>query len=320
MKYGTLPGVTKPVSRIGQGTIMLRSDEKEAGFALMDAAFDAGITLFDSAYIYGGGQCEQVFGEWMSARGVRDALVVMAKGGHPNKAGSTVNPDAINQQMASSLERLQCDRADLYVLHRDDLNVPVGEIVSMMNDHLRAGRIDAWGVSNWTWQRVRDANAYAQANDLVPIAASSPNFSLAIQVKPVWPDCVGIQGPEAAEARDWYAETKLPLITWSSIARGFFSGRVTRDDNSSLEECSRQAFCYPENFERLDRAYSLAAAMGITVPQLALAYVLCYPLNIFALVGPQSTDELRQNTAVLDVSLPAEHLRWLEAGGEPPGL
>ncbi len=315
MKYGDIAGVGKPVSRIGQGTIMLTEAARDTGFALMDAVFEGGVNLFDCAYIYNGGQCERVFGEWVRSRGIRDAVVLLDKGGHPKPGRSTTNAADIRREMNISLDRLGFDEIDLYVLHRDDPAVPVGEIVSFMTGHVREGRIRAWGGSNWAWERVKAANEYAAAHGLVPMAASSPNFSLAIQVKPVWEGCVSIAGPDEAAAREWYARVNLPLLTWSSLARGFFSGRVTRENctrDDVIEPCSRQAFCYPENFERLDRAAELAREKGLTVPQVALAYVLDYPLNTFPLVGPCTPAEFRENLAALGVGLTPAELQWLD--------
>jgi len=317
MKYGEIAGVNKPVSRMGQGTVMLKEETRDAGFELMDAVFEGGVTLFDSAYIYNRGECESVFGAWVRDRGVRDRVVMLDKGGHPEKGRAMIGVAEIRDQIATSLDRLGFDFIELYVLHRDDREMPVGEIVSLMSEHVREGRIRAWGGSNWTWPRVKEANEYAAANDLVPMAVSSPNFSLAIQVKPVWEDCLSISGPDHADAREWYGRTHFPLITWSSIARGFFSGRVTRENYESddvIDATSRNAFCYPENFDRLDRLVRLAAEKGVTVPQAAVAYVFSVPLNIFALVGPQTAAEFLENQAAMDLALTAEEIKWLEAG------
>lgn len=314
MDYGDIPGIDKKVSRMGQGTIMLTPSKQDEGFALMDAAHEGGVTLYDGAYIYNGGDCEVVFGRWVASRGVRDDVVMLDKGGHPKQGRSTVNAKDIGEELTTSLDRLGFDYVDLYILHRDDTDVPIGEIVGFMNEHISEGRINAWGGSNWTWQRVKEANEYAEANGLVPMAASSPNFSLAIQFKPVWADCLSISGPDHADAREWYGSVELPLITWSSIARGFLAGKVTREDDSVLEECSRQAFCYPENFGRLERAFELAKEKSVTVAQIAVAYVLNYPLNIFALIGPCTPDEFRENAAALDIALTPDELARLEKG------
>jgi len=314
MRYGEIPGVGKPVSRIAQGTTMISREEIDEGLALLDATFEAGITLYDTAYIYGEDN-ERIPSEWVHSRGVRDQFVMLGKGAHPDAEGNHCNPEDIAQQLHASLDHMGFDYIDLYVLHRDDPDVPVGEIVGALNEHVREGKIHAFGGSNWSYQRLREANAYAEANGLVPFAVSNPNFSLAICYKPVWEGCLSIQGPDGEAARRWYADTHMALVTWSSVARGFFSGRFTRADYEEkkelLDECTRESFCTPDNFQRLDHAYELAAAKGATVPQVALAYVLDHPLNIFALVGAASPEEVRSNLGALEVGLSPEELAWL---------
>ena len=153
-------------------------------------------------------------------------------------------------------------------------------------------RICAFGGSNWTVERIREANNYAQAHSLIPFAASSPSFSLAEQVEESWPECVSIGGPQGGDARAWYQESQMPLFTWSSLAQGFFSGRITRENLEDVQEdfpesCIR-SYCHEQNFQRLDRVRELAAEKGMTVPQVALAYVTNQPSNIFALIGCRS--------------------------------
>ena len=92
MEYGTIPGVDKPVSRLVHGTIMLKEDELEEGFALLDAVYDAGCRTWDCAPVYGGGQCERVLGAWSDARGYRDEIVLLTKGCHHNKDRKRVTP------------------------------------------------------------------------------------------------------------------------------------------------------------------------------------------------------------------------------------
>ncbi|MFH1730940.1 MAG: aldo/keto reductase [Planctomycetota bacterium] len=120
---------------------------------------------------------------------------------------------------------------------------------------------------------------------------------------------------QRAAAREWYRETNIPLVTWSSVARGFFSGRITsanyKEKADLFRQCDRDAFWYPDNFRRLDRACELAAEKGVTVPQIAVAYVLSYPLNTFALVGSASPDEVRANLAAVDIELTPDEMAWL---------
>jgi aryl-alcohol dehydrogenase-like predicted oxidoreductase len=315
LKYGRVPGVEKPVARIVQGTVMIRSEEEgdeERSFALLDEVFAHGGTTFDTAHQYGGGDCERTLGRWVRDRGLREEVVVIGKGAHHNEDRKRVTPFDI------TADRLGFDHIDLYLLHRDDPSVPVGPIVEVLNEHKEEGRIHAFGGSNWRPERLREANDYATENGLTPIVASSPNLSLAVQVEEPWPDCVSISGNEGEEDRKWYEETRMPLFTWSTLAGGFFSGRFTRDNldtfDATLDKICVETYCYEENFGRLDRAGVLAREKGLTVPQVALAYALDQPLEIFALVGCNTGEEFRANVEAGAVELTPEELAWLENG------
>ena len=316
MQYGHVPGIDKPISRLVQGAMMVNSQEIDKSFALLDEIFELGCTTFDTAHVYGRGDNERTMGRWIRERGVRDKVVVIGKGAHHNEDRNRVTPFDITADLHDSLARFRFEYIDLYLLHRDDPAVPVGPIVEILNEHLRAGKIHAFGGSNWTHERIQAANEYAQANGLVPFATSSPNFSLAKQVKEPWANCISISGPQGQAARAWYAKEQMPLFTWSSLAGGFFSGRFTRDNLDSFEsyhdQLCVQSYCYEDNFRRLDRVRLLAGEKGLTVPQIALAYVMSQPLNVFALVGCQNGDEFRANLEACAVTLSPAEIAWLE--------
>jgi aryl-alcohol dehydrogenase-like predicted oxidoreductase len=244
--------------------------------------------------------------------------VVIGKGAHHNEDRKRVTPFDITADLYDSLARLGFDYIDLYLLHRDDPSVPVGPIVEVLNEHLEEGRIHAFGGSNWRPERIREANDYASENGLTPMVASSPNLSLAVQFQEPWPDCVSISGEGGEEDRLWYRETRMPLFTWSTLAGGFFSGRFTRDNldtfDAYLDRICVETYCYEENFGRLDRAGALARKKGLTVPQVALAYALDQPLEVFALVGCNTGDEFRANAEASGVELTPEEIAWLENG------
>lgn len=316
MDYATIPGVTKPVSRLVQGTMLLGSDVEADSFALLDAVVEAGCTAFDVAHVYGGGAAERMFGRWLRDRGVREQIVIVGKGAHHNADRARVTPFDIAADLHDSLARMQVEQIDLYLLHRDDPAVPVGPIMEALNHWQRAGLITAFGASNWHHERIDEANRYALEHDLMPFAASSPNFSLADQREAPWPGCVTISGPAGAAVRAWYTHASMPLITWSSLAGGFWSGRFRRDNvDTFTHDADRLCIrCYasPENFERLDRATALAAAKNVTLPQIALAYVLNQPLPIFALVGCRTGAEFRANAAAGAITLTDGELAWLD--------
>lgn len=316
MQYGTLPGIRKPIARLVQGTVMLSSKRLAESSELLDAVFAQGGTTFDTAHGYGGGDCERVLGQWIRERGLREQVVVIGKGAHHNQDRQRVTPYDISADLHDSLARQKTEYIDLYLLHRDDPSQPVGPIVETLNEHKAAGKIHAFGGSNWSVARWQEANAYAAAHGLEGFVASSPNFSLAVQAKEPWINCISISGPKGADERAWYAAQQTPLFTWSSLAGGFFSGRFHRDNladfDTYLDKLAVETYCTEENFRRLDRVQTLAEEKGMTIPQIATAYVLSVPLNIFALVGCNTGAEFADNVAAAARKLTADEVAWLE--------
>lgn len=316
MKFGKVDGVTKPISRLVQGSVMLNLKEPEKNNALLSGVYDLGCTTFDTAHGYGDGNSERMLGKWIAATGLRDKIVIITKGAHPNAERNRVTPFDITADLHDSLARMKTDYIDLYLLHRDDPKVPVGPIVEVLNEHQRAGKIRAFGGSNWTTERLAEANAWAKAHGLTGFAASSPNFSLADQFREPWRDCVTVSGPKNAPVREWYRKTKMPLFVWSSLAGGFFSGRFSRECQGSpdfyFDKLCRECYCTEDNFKRLDRVKRLADERCLSIPQIALAWVLNQPLNLFALVGCASADEFKVNASALDVKLSPTEIAWLD--------
>ncbi len=316
MVYGKIDGLDKSISRIVQGTIMLRSDDEAGGFKLLDGVYALGVNTFDCAHIYGGGQCERVLGKWIDSRNIREKVVILTKGAHHNADRKRVTPYDITSELYDSFVRCRTNYIDIYVLHRDDTDVPVGPIVEVLNEHKAAGRIRVFGGSNWTVPRIQEANEYAYKHNLTPFTVSSPNFSLAEQVKEPWAGCISISGPQNEQNRAWYAEKKMPLFTWSSLAQGFFSGRFRRetfeDYKSQLPGSTVEAYCYEQNFKRLDRAWELAKEKGLTVPQIALSFIMSQPVNVFSLIGVFNADECKANIEALVLKLTQKEINWLD--------
>ncbi len=318
MNHGKISGINKPVSRLIQGTAFFNEGKAADYISLLDAVYDCGCTTFDTGHSYNSGGGERILGRWMEQRGLRDRVVIVSKGGHPMRGVKRVTPGDMTADLYESLDRLRTHYIDVYLFHRDDPAEPVGPLVETMNEHLRAGNIRAYGGSNWTVERIAEANRYAEDRGLVGMGISSPQFSLAEAVKEPWPGCVSISGESGRRARQWYAEQHMPLFTWSSLAGGFMSGRFTPDNLDSfddqLDKASVQAYCYPQNFARLDRARQLAAEKGLTLPQVGLAYIFSQPLDVYTIIGSRSAAEFAANVDALNVRLSKEEIAWLEGG------
>ncbi len=300
MEYGRIAGVDLPVSRLVMGCDNQRT--LTHGAVMWDDYFEQGGNCFDCAYVYGGGRSEAVLGQWVKNRGIRDKVVILDKGAHTPHCF----PDRLTAQLHESLGRLQMDYLDIYMMHRDNPDVPVGEFVEVLNEHKRAGRMKAFGVSNWTLERIQAFNDYAEKKGLTPLAAVSNNFSLARMVDAPWKGCLSSSDPES---RAWFEKTQTPLMPWSSQARGFFTGRAKPEDTSD-EELVRCWYA-EDNFRRQERARKLAEKYGVPMVTIAAAYVLCQPFPTFPLIGPRQLSETRTSLQALDIELTPDEVRWL---------
>ena len=319
MIYQRINGLNKPLARVIQGTVMLSLDKLEEGFQLLDSVFELGGTTFDTAHNYSGGDSDRVLGLWMEARGNRDEVVIIGKGCHHNQDRRRVTPYDLTSDLMDSLSRLRSESIDLYLLHRDDPSLPVDPIIDAFAHHHEAGHISAYGGSNWSVRRIQEANEYANSHDLPPMIASSPNFSLAVQSQEPWPDCISISHTNYTEDRDWYHLNKMPVLPWSSLAGGFFSGHIRRDnlDHILLNEkdywlkLSAETYGTEQNFQRYDAAQRIATEREITVPQVALAYIFNSGLNVFPIVGARFPDEFAENARAAELTLTEEEMTAL---------
>lgn len=303
MEYIAIPGLDKKVSRLVMGTASLSPDNADAMIPVLDEFVRLGGTTFDTAENYG--PSETILGKWMKERGNRDDLVILTKGAHPY-GRNRVTPDDITTDLLGSLERLQVDYVDLYVLHRDDPAVPVGPIIDVLNEHIRAGRIKRIGASNWTWRRIKEANDYAARNGLQGFALSSTNFSLARPLEPMWPGTVFAD----EETIRWHEDNQFPLFAWAAQAGGFFTGAFSPDNRSNPDMV--RVYYSEDNWERYRRAERMAERKGVTAPQIVLAYVLAQNFPICGVVGSLSVQELRANCEAVRLKLTREEVEWLD--------
>ncbi len=291
----------RPISQLVIGCD--NKDDIASGALVWDAWMEAGGNAFDTGFVYGGGNHEKVLGQWIANRGVAKDVITIVKGAHTPYC----LPRALVAQLDMSLERLGLDHAPVYIMHRDNLDVPVGEFVDALNRLHKAGRIGAFGGSNWSVARFKEANAYAAKHNLKPLTILNNNLSLAVMEKPVWAGCVTSNTPDTLV---FLRQSKTTHISWSSQARGYFLPEALRNRlpaDTSPETCFGSA----ANAERRNRAEKLAKEMGVSPHNIATAWVLAQSFPSLALVGPRSPGEIASTLAGLAVKLDKNQLAWL---------
>lgn len=296
-----MEGVALPVSRL-----VLGADNKNdvaSGAIVWDAFMDAGGNTFDTGFVYGGGHHETVLGQWIGARKLARDINVIVKGGHTPYC----TPRAIGAQLDISLQRLGLDFAPIYIMHRDNPQVPVGEFIDALNKLHAAGKIGVFGGSNWSPARFAEANQYAAKHKLKPMAMLNNNLSLAAMEKPVWDGCITSNTPDSLK---FLRDNKVAHISWSSQARGYFLPVELRD---RLPADIGPEHCYgsPANEERRRRAETLAQKHGVSTHNIATAWVLAQSFPSFAIIGPRSPGEIVSTLPALNVRLTEADVAWL---------
>ncbi|MEX3006982.1 aldo/keto reductase [Hoeflea sp. TYP-13] len=320
MKTYQLDTLDKPVSAIGMGTMIFHPDTQVRDFGLLDAFVEHGGTYVDTAEVYGAieehGYSEMVIGEWLAARpGMRERIVLASKGLIPgycapiHPGGAKIDPVSIHKAIDGSLERLKTDHLDIWMFHRDDPNHPVGPLVDALDEEVRAGRLKAYGASNWTTGRIQDAIDYARANGKAEMMSSSPNFSLARANEPFWPDTVTTDEAD----RQWFAANNFLLVAWSALGRGFFA-KADPHDKSDADLV--RVFYSDANFERKRRAEAFGEAKGMNMFEIALAYVISQDFPVVALNGAETPEQVASSARAGALTLSTAERDWLDLSSD----
>ncbi len=297
-----------PLSVIALGTSAFGSEVPEdAAFAQLDTFFAGGGNLLDTAHVYaawlpgGTGQSERTIGRWLRQRGLTAQVTVATKGGHPaldRMHEHRLRPDAIAQDLNESLERLQCPQVGIYFLHRDAEEVPVGELLTALEDQRRAGKIVAYGASNWRVARLAEAAAWATQNHIRGFAVDQPGWSLA-ERSPDAPDMPGMCFGNA-ELLAWHCHSGMGTVAYSSQANGWFAKDIPAYDT-------------PTNRERRRIAEKFARQRGCTPTQVAVAWLTNQTFPAVAVVGPRRPEQLTDSIQAGSLALTPEECTELLA-------
>ncbi len=316
MKYDLIQGLDKKISKLIMGNDN-QTDFDEAA-KLWDHWIEVGGNAFDNAHIYGDGSMEALLGKWHRKRNNLDEIVIIAKGAHtPN-----CDPKGLSQQLTESLDRLQMESVDIYIMHRDNLEIPVDEFVDALNEEKNKGRVKIFGGSNWTLERFEEANKWAEENNKTKLNILNNNLALCKMINPLWNGCISSNDDKILH---YLEETQTAHLSWSSQGRGYFlrddvtqkiEDKITSDESSWRkpgEHSSGPLSCFDseDNRERKKRVFELAQKKGAESQNIAGAWPIHMKFPSFALIGPRIIEELDSSLKNLEVELTEEEVHWL---------
>ncbi len=277
--------------------------ERDA-FALIDTYRAMGGNTLDTARVYG--ESESTLGRYLSSRGCRDELIIATKGAHYDIATKQkrVTSRAIEYDVEISLENLKTDYVDIYWLHRDDEDIPAGEIIEMTAPLVKSGKALALGVSNWKPERINEANIYAKEHSLPLFIASQIKYSPAVTVSENDPTILSLTNA----SRPFYKKEKMPVFAFTSQAKGLFSKLEAQGVNGLSEGLTREFIC-DETLRRYKELKKLSNELNCPISQVALASIICDPeLEIIPIIGGRTPEQITDSMRSLEIDLTSEQI------------
>jgi aryl-alcohol dehydrogenase-like predicted oxidoreductase len=291
------------------GNVFGWTADTATSFAILDAFLDAGFNAIDTADVYNryapglkGGESESVLGAWMKARGVRDRIVIITKGGLEMGEGMVgLGREYLPKACEASLKRLQTDTIDVYMSHRADPGVPIEETLETYQKLIDAGKIRYAGCSNYKPDELKAALA-AAARGRARYAVNEPQYNLVERS----------QYEGAME--EICADQKVGVITYFSLAAGFLTGKYRNKESLEGRARSRVASQYltPSGFKILDALDTVAARRGATLAQVALAWLMARPSVTAPIASATSIEQLADILKSVDVKLAPEDFAVLD--------
>lgn len=282
MEYRKLGRTDLRVSSIGLGCVTFSRESDEAtSFAIMDHAVERGINLFDTAEAYNKGGSETVVGNWLKTSGKRDKIVLATKIVPP------LNKERVLATAEESLRRLQTDVIDLYQLHAFDKNTPLEETLDALSQLVQAGKVRYIGCSNFAAWQLCKALWKAEVHGWPRMESVQPNYNLAVR-------------EIEAELLPCCADQEVGVITYSPLGAGFLTGKYNKSWSAPPDTRFARIpdhwaiYANVTSMTRMEKLRAKAQETGISMIQLALAWVIGQPGVTSVLIGSRGIDQVDQ--------------------------
>ncbi len=315
------------VSHIGLGTATFgREIDQDQAFRILDYAVEHGVTLFDTAEGYGGGQAkeyrkkylgvddqrevshemhssEKIIGRWLASRKCRKDIVLMTK------VSTNHNRAHVREALSASLERLQTDYTDIYLYHSYDEGTPVEEAVTAMNDVVKSGHVRVGGCSNYSGEQLTAAIDYAERNGMAHFGALENSYSLAAR-------------EIETDAMPVCRQRGVGVVAYSPLGAGFLAGKYTPDRNV-LPKGTRfdvipghiDVYFSDTNFTVVKQLHAMAERVNVPPLRLAMRWVLQSPDVATVLVGARTTSHIDNALEAKSMDFPAHWMEEMNAFG-----
>ncbi|MBQ5792731.1 MAG: aldo/keto reductase [Clostridia bacterium] len=246
---------------------------RDTAFAILDAFLALGGNLIDTAAVYGMGASEQTIGDWLKDRRARDKITVATKGCHPSIPDwqQRLTEQDVRADLEASLRNLQTDYIDVYFLHRDDPSKPVEDIMPMLHKLVCEGKVQHLGASNWTVERIEQANDFAKKNGMTEFCVSQIFWNGArINKQGVYDQTLVVMDEEQHAG---YAKNSMPVMAYTAQAQGLFS-QIRDKGYERLSESMVRTYLNETTKARAARILQLSGMTGVSPTALSLAYLL----------------------------------------------
>jgi aryl-alcohol dehydrogenase-like predicted oxidoreductase len=321
MEYRTLGRSGCAVSALALGTMTfgVESDE-ETAHAQMDVFVAAGGTLIDTADVYGDGASEEIVGRWLGKQPaeIRGQIVLATKGRFPVGDGPNdvgLSRRHLRDALDASLRRLDVDSVDLYQVHAFDPLTPLDETLRFLDDAVSAGKISYIGLSNFTGWQVQKVVDLAEFAGLARPVTLQPQYNLLVRE-------IEWEIVPACES------TGLGLLPWSPLGGGWLTGKYTKDSRPTgatrlgenpdrgVEAYDRRSTAQ-RTWDVVDAVQSAASSRGVTMAQVALAWLIDRPMVSSVILGARTVEQLKDNLGAADLHLDTDEIARLDAASDP---